>query len=446
MTKLAGSDWLTEAAEALAQAPAPQWAGLAGPRAAAAEAIATLAMPQRGQEAWRATPLTALLAHPLVPTPAAPVPMTTAISRFLLKAAAGRRLVFVDGRFAPSLSELGGLPEGATLGPASHHPELAAELAQALNALRDGEAPEADALDALHDLAAEDAMILDLPAKAELAGPIQLLFVGGAGRPADGQAPLVAARLLVRVGRLTEATLVEEHVTLDEPTFVGLNRVQVALGEGAQLHHARVMSESRAGVHHTRLSAHVPRDARYAVQSVALGGRLSRTEKRIRLAASGASAKLDGLALVAGQQLADVHTAILHEAPQAESRQSFKAIAADKAVAVFDGLIYVAPGADGTDSAQQARGLLLDSAARLDVKPQLEIYADDVKAAHGAAVGQLDAEQLFYLQSRGMTAAAARKLLTYAFAAEVLASIPEAQLREQLGAVVLRQTAEGLKP
>lgn len=444
MSALSPSEWWPQAATALhAKRPAPAWGELALPREAALARLAELALPSRQDEAWRATPLAPLLAVPLAPAPRVPHPLTPAISRFLLAQAKGRRLVFVDGRFAPSLSDLSALPEGLRLAPASQLPELATELQACLAALHDPWQPPADAFDALHDAAVEEAMVLDVAPGVQVPGLVQLLFVGGAGQPAPGVAPLVAGRLLLRVGQGAALDVVEEHVSLDEPHFVGINRVEVALGRGALLRHTRVLSESRAGVHLTRLRAHLPRDARYQVQSVALGARLSRTEKRLRLAEAGSEAQLDGLALVAGQQLADVHTAILHEAPHAQSRQRFKAIASDQAVAVFDGLIHVRPGADGTDSAQQARGLLLDPAARLDVKPQLEIYADDVKAAHGAAVGQLDAEQLFYLQSRGLSAAASRKMLTYAFAAEVLEAVPDAELRSQLANVVLKQTTQG---
>jgi Fe-S cluster assembly protein SufD len=445
MGTLSPSQWWPQATTALqATRPAPAWPELEASRAQALACLSELALPTRQDEAWRATPLAPLLAVPLAPAPKAPQPLMPAISRFLLAQAKGRRLVFVDGRFAPNLSDLSDLPEGLRLGPASHHPDLASSVASSLAV--DEARPLPDAFDALHEAAVEDAMVLDLAPGVKVPGSVQLLLVGGAGQPAPGVAPLVAARVLVRLGQGSELNLVEEHVSLDEPHFVGVNRVEVSLGRGACLRHTRVLSESRAGVHLTRLRAQLPRDARYHVQSVALGARLSRTEKRLHLTEAGSEAHLDGLALVAGRQLADVHTAIFHEAPQAQSRQRFKAIASEQAVAVFDGLIHVRPGADGTDSAQQARGLLLDPAARLDVKPQLEIFADDVKAAHGAAVGQLDAEQLFYLQSRGLSASASRKLLTYAFAAEVLDAIPDPELRAQLANVVLRQTAQGGAP
>jgi Fe-S cluster assembly protein SufD len=158
----------------------------------------------------------------------------------------------------------------------------------------------------------------------------------------------------------------------------------------------------------------------------------------------GAVCRIDGLALVSGRQLADTHSTIDHAKPHGKSQQLHKCIVADAAHAVFNGKILVRPGAQLTDSAQQSRNLLLSSKAHVDTKPQLEIFADDVKCAHGATVGQLDAEQLFYLQSRGLPEARARNLLTFAFGAEVIDRLPLPSLVERLERVVLERTQSPL--
>ena len=149
---------------------------------------------------------------------------------------------------------------------------------------------------------------------------------------------------------------------------------------------------------------------------------------------------IDGLALIKGRQLADTHTCIDHAKPHGTSRQSHKCIVDGAAHAVFNGKIIVRPGALRTDSAQSSRNLLLSARARVDTKPQLEIFADDVKCAHGATVGQLDHEELFYLKSRGLSETAARNLLTYAFGAEIIDRIPIASLKHRLEQIVLEQT------
>jgi Fe-S cluster assembly protein SufD len=156
----------------------------------------------------------------------------------------------------------------------------------------------------------------------------------------------------------------------------------------------------------------------------------------------GAECRIDGLALLSARQLADTHTTIDHATPNSRSRQLHKTIVGGAAHAVFNGKIVVRPGAQSTDSAQQSRNLLLSPRAHVDTKPQLEIFADDVKCAHGATVGQLDAEQLFYLRSRGLPEARARNLLTYAFGAEVIDRLPVATLVGRLERTVLEQTQQ----
>jgi len=171
-----------------------------------------------------------------------------------------------------------------------------------------------------------------------------------------------------------------------------------------------------------------------------LGGRISRYGLNLTQAGEGGECRLDGLALIDGRQLADTHSTLDHTRPDGRSRQLHKCIVDGGAHAVFNGKILVRPGAQLTHSEQQNRNLLLSDRAHVDTKPQLEIFADDVKCAHGATVGQLDEEQVFYLRSRGLAPERARSLLTYAFAAEVIDRIPVPSLVERLEATVLERT------
>ena len=180
---------------------------------------------------------------------------------------------------------------------------------------------------------------------------------------------------------------------------------------------------------------------RYRSVSVALGAKLSRLDLEVRQTADGAECTLDGLALIGGSQLADTHTCIDHMKPHGTSRQLHKCIVDGAAHAVFNGRVMVRPGAQKSDSAQSSRNLLLSRTAVVDTLPQLEILADDVKCTHGATVGQLDSEEVFYLRSRGLSEEAARDLLTYAFGAEVIKRIPVASLRGRLEDAVLERTA-----
>jgi Fe-S cluster assembly protein SufD len=176
---------------------------------------------------------------------------------------------------------------------------------------------------------------------------------------------------------------------------------------------------------------------------VTLCARISRHNLNVTQNGEGAEMKIDGLALISGRQLADTHTLMDHARPHGKSTQLHKCIAGGAAHAVFNGKVFVREGAQLTDSAQQSRNLLLSPRAHVDTKPQLEIFADDVKCAHGATVGQIDAEQLFYLKSRGLPDAQARNLLTYAFGAEIIDRIPVPSLVARLERTVLEQTQNG---
>jgi len=204
-----------------------------------------------------------------------------------------------------------------------------------------------------------------------------------------------------------------------------------------------VQREAAGAFHIAACAASLAKDARYASHTVTLGARLSRFNLEIVQHGDGVEVELDGLALITGRQLADTHTLVDHARPHGRCRQVHKCIVDGGAHAVFNGKILVRPGAQLTDSSQQSRCLLLSDKAHVDAKPQLEIFADDVKCAHGAAIGQLDAEQLFYLKSRGLSDIRARNLLTYAFAAEVIDRIPVPSLVERLERTVLARTQAG---
>jgi Fe-S cluster assembly protein SufD len=234
--------------------------------------------------------------------------------------------------------------------------------------------------------------------------------------------------------------VVEEYVSLAEGRGFTNAVTEAVVGANAELSHVRLQREGTAAWHVGRVVAELARDARYASVNVSSGARLARLDFAVRLAGAGSRASLDGLALLDARQHADSHTLLDHASPDATSRQLHKSVCDGASHSVFDGRIVVRRDAQRTDSAQQSRGLLLSARAQVNAKPQLEIFADDVKAAHGATVGQLDAEELFYLQSRGMPAAQARRLLTYAFAAEVVERIPVRSLAQRLRARILERT------
>jgi len=269
----------------------------------------------------------------------------------------------------------------------------------------------------------------------EVTAPIHLLHVATRREAASAIYP----RCLVVMESSSYATVVEDYVGLDDGIYFTNAVTEVVLNEHAKLQHVRVQQEGKNAFHIGHCSVEAGRNSVYSATSVALGARVSRHTLHVTQQGDGAEMHLDGLALVAGRQIADTHTLIDHAAPRGKSVQSHKCIADGSAHAVFSGKIIVHAGAVGTDSAQSSRNLLLSDKARIDTQPQLEIFNDDVKCKHGATVGQINLEALFFLKSRGLNEERARNLLTHAFAAEIIVRIPVPFLVESLSKTILER-------
>lgn len=401
--------------------PRPEgWAAL---REAAEARAERLGLPTAKQEDWKYLDLSALADRAFRPAP----PVEVDIRERILPEARGGRLVFVNGHPDPHHSCVSGLPAGVRLMSLAQ----ASEAASALGTVLDP--GTMDAFAALNTARFTDGAFVFVPRGVKVEAPLHLLFIT---QETDGPV-LALPRLLIVLERGAELELIEEHA--GGGAYFSSPVVEVKLGENAQLRHERVQRQSDEAFHIGSLAADLARDSRYLSRTISFGGRLSRETPRATLA-TGTELALDGLALLDGQQVADTHSTILHAAPDAQSRQVHKAIVDGSARAIFNGRILVAPFASGTDAQQQSRNLLLSDRARVDTKPQLEIENDDVKCAHGAAIGQLDADELFYLQSRGMDLPAAKNLLTYGFASDLIGRIPVASLRRSLRQQVLART------
>ncbi len=408
-------------AERLLALPRPcEWTEL---RAQAETALAGAALPGTHEEAWKYTDLAPLRGLDFGPAPAAEAD----IAPHILPEARGTRLVFVNGRYAPHASNVASLPPGVRLMNLGCSSEMAKGLGSLAGA---GQDPFSD----LNLARFQDGALLVVPKGVRVEVPLHVVFL-----QQGGEAPAaVLPRLHVVLERGASAVLVEEYAGAG--TYLTAAVTEVLLREDAQLVHDRVQRESAEAFHVSRLALRLDRGARYEGRTISLGARLSRSMPHAAMAAEGAELTLDGLALLDGARLADTHSVIDHLVPHCTSRQAFKVIADGASRGVFNGKIFVRPGAQSTDARQQCRGLLLSPTAKIDAKPELEIFADDVKCAHGAAIGQLDPEGLFYLRSRGLDPDLARNVLTYAFAADVLTGIPVASLRRQLRQAVLART------
>ena len=375
-------------------------------RAAAAQRFAALGLPTRRDEPFKYTDLRARLTDRLEDMPASvPVPAVGAFG-----ALKGPQITIANGAFAPETSGLQALPEGVACEP------LAAALARGDDALRAlmGQVLEPLGGD-IHPLAAlnaglmTDGAVIRVRKGAKPALPLVLALVHGGG------AHTSQARVLIHLEAGAELTLAERvHTSAEGPGFLG-GVMEIRLEEGARLHHLRVFEGGGRALFLTGVEA----AAKSAYESfhVIAGGALTRNEVSVRLAGSGAHAGVSGAVLLAGSDHGDTTTVLRHAAPGATCREVFHSVLAEKARGVFQGKIIVDRDAQQTDGHQLARALLLSDEAEADVKPELEIYADDVKCSHGATTGALDPEQLFYLRSRGIPEREARALLVHAFLA-----------------------------
>jgi Fe-S cluster assembly protein SufD len=399
-------------------------------RAEALERANALTLPTTRDEDWRFTDLSALYKLAFKPAAAVPPPPAAAITP-LLAPEARARLVFVDGRYVAPLSSL-----PATAGVAVH--DLGAALGSSGEMVRTQLAQLADhrhdAFRAINTACLVDGAVIHAKRNAATDGPIQILFLST--QPEVATHP----RVLVVAEEGSDMTVLEEYAGLAEGAYCVNAVTEVAVGPAARVRHVRVQREAPAAFHVATGAVRLERDATYASVSVALGARISRHNVNVVQAGEGVTVALDGLALIHERQLADTHSFVDHAQPNGTSRQLHKCVVGGHAHAVFNGRILVRRGAQLTNSAQQNRNLLLSQRAHVDTKPQLEIFADDVKCAHGAAIGQLEADELFYLRSRGLSETAARNLLTYGFAAEIVDRIPIPSVVASLRRAVLEQT------
>ena len=400
-------------------------------RGRALERANALSVPTTRDEEWRFTDITPLTRVPLRPASAAPRLARSDIASFFAPEAT-TQLVFVDGVFAEALSITAGLPYGVLVthlasALATHGAVIEPHLARHAGFDR-------DVFAAVNTSYLRDGAFVWIARDQKCPTPVQLTFVS------TQQDAATYPRCLVVAEAGAECTLIEQYVSLAETPYFTNAVTEIVAGPGSRVQHVKLQQEAKSAFHIAASVAVLDRDAFYASHTVTLGARISRQNLHVVQQAGGARAQIDGLTLIGGRQLADTHTLMDHAKPNGKCRQLHKCIVSGAAHAVFNGKIVVRPGAQLTDAVQESRNLLLSDKAHVDTKPQLEIFADDVKCAHGATVGQLDAEQLFYLKSRGLADGPARNLLTYAFGAEVIDRIPVPSLVEQLEDVVLTQT------
>jgi Fe-S cluster assembly protein SufD len=408
----------------------PEW--LDALRRAAIERFALTGFPTSRDEEWRFTPIAPITkaawrrsngsAHDVTREDLAP---------FVFGHPEWTSLVFVDGAYSEALSSTMAVGQGVRVGSLSDafksdSPILERYLAR--------QAPiESSPFTALSTAFMRDGSFLHVPRNVELARPVHMVFVSTS--KAAGAVTHPRNLLVIEAG--ARASVIESYVTLAEGASYWTNAVtEVVAGANSWIEHTRIQRESERAYHVGLTHVEQERDSHYRSFSLAMGGALARHNLTARLNGENVETLMYGLYLARGQQVVDNHTAIHHDQPNCRSWEVYKGVLDGHSRAVFNGKVFVKPEAQKTDAKQTNRNLLLSDDAKVDTKPQLEIFADDVKCTHGATVGRLDDIALFYARSRGVPSAIAQLLLTYAFAAEVTSEVVLQPVREELERLV----------
>ncbi len=404
-------------------------------RRSAASRFTALGFPSQKVEAWKYTGLSALATQRFAPVPVAEANRVSKVSE-AKRLEGGRILVFESGHFRPDLSDLGSTIDGVELTTLANVLNDAPERLEAhLNAA--AEHVEADApFDGLNLAMMSDGAVIEIGEDRIVEPVIQILHLGGQPDAAHH------LRHLIRLKPGSRATIVESWIgETDGPSWTNAI-TEIDIGEGAHLAYVKMQDEAPAAFHLGRIKVRLAASAKLDGFVLSTGSRLARSEVMVEQAGERASATINGVYIARDGQHLDQVTRIDHAVPNATSDQLFKGVLGGKSRAAFQGNVIVRPDAQKTDARQANHSLLLSRQAEIDTKPELEIYADDVKCAHGATVGELDAAQLHYLMSRGIPEAEARALLIEAFVAEVAETIENESVREHVLTAIRAAIAE----
>ncbi|HEX4825272.1 MAG TPA: Fe-S cluster assembly protein SufD [Candidatus Polarisedimenticolaceae bacterium] len=388
-------------------------------RADARARFETLGIPKPTEEDWRQTNVQPVAPFATAVAPAVRLDAATLEAASPLASLLPVRVVLVNGRFDRSLSRLTRLQSNVRVESMTDHDRLASAAAF-----------DDRAFVALNTALFQDGVLISIPDGVELKEPVHVLHVAV---PSD-EPRSIHPRVLVVAGAGGRGVVVETYVTVGNGPYLTNAVTEILVADDAHVEHVKVQSEGEGAWHVATIAGRQGRDARLHSHNVTLGAKLARNDIGSRLLGQGAECHLYGLYVADGTQHVDNHTALDHAVPHCPSWEMYKGVLAGSARAVFNGRIIVRPNAQKTDAKQSNKNLLLSDAAVVHTRPQLEIFANDVKCTHGATIGRLDETSLFYLRTRGIGADEARDMLVHAFAGDVLQKIPVPALAERLSA------------
>jgi Fe-S cluster assembly protein SufD len=410
-------------------------------REAAMARFAELGFPTIADEAWRFTNVAPIASTPFdlpdADDPAAAGVTRERIAPLLFGDALVHLAVFVNGRFAPALSSLGSLPKGVVVESLARAAETKRSLVEPY--LTRYASYENQPFVAMNTAFLDDGAFVHVPKNVVVEGPIHLLFVSAGGGLSLRSHP----RNLIVGDVSSRVAVVESYAGLDASVYLTNAVTEIVALDNAAIDHYKVCREADSAYHvgATRLQQH--RDSDVASHTISTGGAIARHDVHVVLDGEGCECALNGLYVVGGAQHVDNHLRVEHAKPHCNSREFYKGILRDQARGVFTGRIYVHKDAQKTDGKQTNMNLLLSEDAHVDTRPQLEIFADDVKCTHGATIGQLDQDAIFYLRARGISEAEARGILVYAFARECIDRVRIEPLRAQLDTLLRDQLPHG---
>lgn len=408
--------------------PGAQDAAVAAMRQRAITRLTEIGLPKITDEAWRYTNIRAFDKVTFRPTAESNAALTKLdIAALEIPSLNRYRIVILDGWVSEANSTLDKLPEGLEINRLKDVLEGNTD-SETTQILDDQTTRAGHGFEALNCAFAADGVVLRLQAGLKLDKPLEILHI----TQNDANSRLANINHCITLEKGAKLNLIERYVSMADTRHMTNASIRIDLAESAELSHYRIQDESDAAMHIGYATARQDSGSCYQIFSISLGSLLDRHEVSQSLEGADAHCEMKGLYIGRGKQHIDNYTTVVHASPDASSDEFYKGILNDRSRAVFHGRIRVNPDAQHTDAQQQNRNLLLSTDAEADTKPQLEIYADDVKCSHGATVGYLEADAIFYLRSRGLSEAEARTILTEAFAAEILDQIELAPVREYL--------------
>ena len=391
--------------------------------------FAGLDFPDLHQEDWRFTDISPILKYNFNYADKNNLPLKSEISKFLFERMASHTIVFVNGFYSPAFSTLLPLPNGAVIG------SLAGSMMQSDHGAEEyfskHAASDTNVFTVLNTAFVTDGAYVRIPESVIIEKPIHLVFISHG----DGKF-ISQPRNLIIAGRNSQAKIIEHYIGTDNHIYFTNAVTEIYLDENSNVETVKIQSESTKSYHIATTEVSLESNSNYESQAISLGASIYRHNLNVILKGEGGNATLEGLYLTSGEQLSDTHSLIDHTAPHCTSHEHYKGILDGKSRGVFNGRIMVRKGAQQTNSYQENRNIILSNEAKVDTKPQLEIFADDVKCSHGATVGQLNDEAIFYLRSRGIGEELAKLILIHAFANDVLQNIKIDEVRNSLEAVL----------